>query len=240
MKGAGKMHEKLGMKWVECMRKCKHVNGDWQVMNGGNEGGRFGISQQSALTPTGSILARKAQNDGHACSSLGLKAPGRDCGISQQQVLTPTGSILASKAQNDVVRTSWTESKPDYSEFIPGDTNKISSDLFTDESIRSLPSAYNVVFKDDVYVDVSSTINDCDLHLFKKVEKKNNSTSTSPNPQIHWRNNVVVVKRKAGERDNYQDISTSDATAVIKFLCTLLHRGSYHLLIVVVFGYALR
>jgi len=78
----------LGMKWVECMRKYKHVNGDWQVMNGGNEGGRFGISQQSALTPTGSILASKAQNDAtcsvqmtsHACSSLGLEAPGGDCG----------------------------------------------------------------------------------------------------------------------------------------------------------------
>ena len=53
------MH-KLGMKCVECMRKYKHVNSDtWQVMNGGNEGGRFGISQQSALTPTGSILPSK-------------------------------------------------------------------------------------------------------------------------------------------------------------------------------------
>ena len=58
------------------------------VVRHGAAGGRVGISQQSALTPTGSILASKAQNDAtcsvqmtsHACSSLGLEAPGGDCG----------------------------------------------------------------------------------------------------------------------------------------------------------------
>ena len=70
----------------------------------------------------------------------------------------------------------------------------------------------------DACIDGTSTMNDCILNLFKKIEKKNNSDSMPRHP--HWCNNVIVVKRKPGTREHheYQDISPADATEVIKFL----------------------
>jgi hypothetical protein len=103
-----------------------------------------------------------------------------------------------------------------YSAIIRGNTDKISSDLFTDRFIRSLPMAYDVICKDDANIDGSSTINKCVLHLFQKWEKKNGSALMIKDP--HWRNHVVIVKRQAGKLDAFEDVADSDATEIVKFL----------------------
>ena len=108
------------------------------------------------------------------------------------------------------------DGRPDFTGIISGYTDKISSDLFTDNSIRKLPSAYDIVFKDDAYVDGTSVMNKCILNLFKMWHRKMNAANEIKDP--FWRNRVVVVKRKAGKTNEYEDITSADATEVVKFL----------------------
>ena len=111
-------------------------------------------------------------------------------------------------------------SELDFTGIIPGFKDKISSDLFTDINIRQLPSAYDVVCKDDSSVDGTSKMNQCILNSFRRWEKKIGSDSIIKDS--FWRDNIVVVKRKPGYsamgNKVYEDISSADATEVVKFL----------------------
>ena len=121
--------------------------------------------------------------------------------------------------EDDITSTSYKELN--CHEFITDVTGEIRSDMFTDMSIRSLPQAYNVIYKMD-FLDDGSKKNLCILNLFKKYEKKTGSVVEPKDP--YWRNNILVVKAKPGgtETNSYQDMSIADATEVVKFLykCT--------------------
>jgi len=118
--------------------------------------------------------------------------------------------------EDDITDTGY--NKLDVSEFIPGITEKIRSDMFTDLAIRSLQQAYHVIVKGDFMVDGHSKINICALNLFKKYEKMSKSGALSTPTDPYWRNNIIVVKAEAGKEDSYQDIGIADATEVVKFL----------------------
>ena len=132
--------------------------------------------------------------------------------------LFPESSDTPKFVNYDITDTGY--NKLEVSEFIPGITEKIRSDMFTDLAIRSLQQAYHVIVKGDFMEDGHSKINICALNLFKKYEKMSKSgTMTSSAPtDPYWRNNIIVVKAEAGKEDSYQDIGIADATEVVKFL----------------------
>ena len=113
--------------------------------------------------------------------------------------------------------------------FIDGFTNRIRSDLFTDSSIRNLPHAYHLIFKDDVS---ESQENQCILRLFQITAKKQGAKSKKyPVVKSHWKDNVIIVKAipsTTADPGKYQDISIADATEAVKFLYK--YTGSHGLL----------
>ena len=74
----------------------------------------------------------------------------------------------------------------------------------------------SIVFKNDACVDGTSVMNKCILNLFNKWHRKINAATEIKDP--FWRIRVVVVKRKAGKNNEYEDITSADAMEVVKFL----------------------
>ena len=110
----------------------------------------------------------------------------------------------------------------DCSGFIKGFTDKLRSDLFTDDSIRSLPHAYHVICKDDANVDGHSRQNKCILNLFTIRSKQQGSPSASL-LESFWRGDVLILKAEStstADSGTYQDIMLADATEAVKFLYT--------------------
>eukprot|EP00978_Attheya_sp_CCMP212_P038116 scaffold185618_cov67-Attheya_sp.AAC.1 len=160
---------------------------------------------------------------------IGEPHPSTEGADSIKAFLFPEGSDTPALVRLPVVRvqsdeddiTSSTYTKVDCEEFITGYTKSIRSDLFTDKSIRALPNAYHVLFKEDSDIDGYSKMNQCVLKLFQKYDRV--AGSNIRNQKIkdsYWKSNIIVVKSKSGELepDEYQDMSIADATEVVKFL----------------------
>ena len=87
----------------------------------------------------------------------------------------------------------------DCQDFIPGETESIRSDFFTNEDIRSLPKAYHILHKSDFLIDGSDK-NQCVWNLFNKYEQRVSRSNilSSEIRDPFWRNNILVAKAKPG------------------------------------------
>lgn len=97
-------------------------------------------------------------------------------------------------------------------------TDKIRSDLFTDDHIRNLKHAYHVIFRDNFMGDGSKQ-NKSVQKLFQ-IKSKQNGAVQAPTGS-HWKGDLLICKAEATsapESGKCLDITPADATEVVNFL----------------------
>jgi len=105
--------------------------------------------------------------------------------------------------------------KLDTSSHIPGIRERIRCDQYTYQDPK-LTCSYVIIYKSDSLVDGESKENACARKLLKAKAKSEGERELT---QMHWRNNILVVKMEKNKANGkYQDMSIEDTSHAASLL----------------------